>query len=366
MPAVLDSRVFVDCALAAGFDRAGAVSLAQPMPELGFFPGWLERGAAGDMDYLKSRDDLGRLKRASVQTTFPWARSAIVCALDYNTAQPYSTECHDPKRGWISRYAWFPNTDYHDAVMSRLVRLEDAVKRAHPGVETRRYVDTGPLLERVLAKYAGLGWLAKNTCLISEAAGSWFFLGVLLTSLELPSPSLPAADRCGACTACLDACPTNAFSAPYQLDAARCISYLTIEKRGDLPEDLRPLMGAHLFGCDICQDVCPWNSKASHSKEHRALATAPEFVPEPSLVNPPLAELATLSREEFQRRFRRSPIKRAKHAGLRRNAAVAMGNSGDGSFLPTLERLARDEDPVVASHAQWSMERLRSSKTASK
>ena len=358
MPSAVSSKV-LELALAAGFDRAGTVSLAQPMPELDFFPAWLERGAAGDMDYLAARDDHDRLKRASVQATFPWAKSAVVCALDYNTAPPYSTECRDPRRGWISRYAWFPNTDYHDAVMSRLIRLEDALKREHPAAHTRRYVDTGPLVERVLAKYAGLGWQAKNTCLISEDAGSWFFLGVLLTSLELPSPALPAPDRCGSCTACLDACPTNAFPAPYQLDAARCISYLTIEKRGALPEDLRPRMGNHLFGCDICQDVCPWNSKERHDQNRAALTKAPEFAPEPSLVNPPLAELATLSREDFQRRFRRSPIKRAKHSGLRRNAVVAMGNSGDPGFLPTLERLSHDDDPVVASHAAWAIQHLK-------
>jgi len=345
-------------ALAAGFSRAGVVSLAQPMPELDFFPAWLERGSAGEMGYLGARDEHGRLKRASVQRTFPWARSAIVGALDYNTAQPYSTACRDPRRGWLSRYAWFPNTDYHDAVMSRLLRLEAAVRREHPGAETRRYVDTGPLLERVLAKYAGLGWPGKNTCLIAEDAGSWFFLGVLLTSLDLAGPQLPAPDRCGTCTACLDACPTRAFPAPYQLDASRCISYLTIEKRGDLPEDLRPLMGNHLFGCDICQDVCPWNAREKDSRAARPLATAPEFVPAAGLVNPPLEEMATLSRADFQRRFRRSPVKRAKYSGLRRNAVVAMGNSGDRSFLPTLQRLAKDDDPVVASHAAWAIQQL--------
>jgi epoxyqueuosine reductase len=362
VPVATPTKVLLEAAQAAGFDRCGVVSLAQPMPELDFFPGWLDRGAAGEMEYLKSRDGLGRLKRASVQQTFPWAKSAVVCALTYNTAQPHSTEARDPRRGWISRYAWFPNIDYHDAVMSRLVRLEAALQREHPGAQTRRYVDTGPLVERVLAKYAGLGWLAKNTCVIAEDLGSWFFLGVLLTSLELPSTALPAADRCGTCTACLDACPTAAFPAPYQLDAARCISYLTIEKRGGIPEELRGAMGNHLFGCDICQDVCPWNSRERNLKESsagpRALATAPEFVAAAELVNPPLADIAGMTRENFQRRFRRSPIKRAKHSGLRRNAAVAMGNSGDRSFLPALERLAHDEDSTVASHARWAIERL--------
>src|SRR4051812_12490707 len=235
-------REFIaNAAAEAGFHRSGVVSLARPMPELDFFPAWIDSGAAGEMQYLASRDAEGRLKRASVQQTFPWAKSAIVCALDYNTAHPYSTasESKDPLRGWISRYAWFPNTDYHNAVMSRLERLECSIAATWPGTQTRRYVDTGPLIERVLAKHAGVGWMAKNTCIINEELGSWFFLGVLLTSLDLSDESaennLPTSDRCGTCTACIDACPTNAFPAPYQLDASRCISYLTIEKRGDIP-----------------------------------------------------------------------------------------------------------------------------------
>jgi epoxyqueuosine reductase len=354
-------RLVTDAALAAGFDRAGVASLARPLPELDFFPGWIDRGAAGEMAYLAARDEQGRLKRASVQATFPWAKSAVVCLLSYNTDRPYSTECRDAGRGWISRYAWFQNIDYHDAVMSRLVEVETAIQRACPDARTRRYVDTGPLVERVLAKHAGLGWLAKNTCVIHEELGSWFFLGVVLTSLEL-APALPAADRCGSCTACLDACPTDAFPAPYQLDASRCISYLTIEKRGEIPLDLRAGIGNNLFGCDICQDVCPWNSKERHDKDRAALATAREFVPADELVNPPLAALAEMSREEFQRRFRGSPVKRAKHSGLRRNAVVAMGNSGDRGFLPALERLAEDEDPLVAEHARWSRQQLLASK----
>ena len=357
VPAISQLEPLVqDAARQAGFDRCGVASLAQPLAELDFFPGWIDRGAAGEMAYLAARDERGRLKRANIQATFPWAKSAVVCLLSYNTDRPYSTECRDPERGWISRYAWFRNTDYHDAVMSRLVAVEAAIQRAYPEARTRRYVDTGPLVERVLAKHAGLGWLAKNTCVIHEEMGSWFFLGIVLTSLEV-APSLPAADRCGSCTACLDACPTNAFPAPYQLDASRCISYLTIEKRGELPLDLRAGIGNNLFGCDICQDVCPWNDK-----NRAALATAPEFVPAEELVSPPLAELAEMSREDFQRRFRGSPVKRAKYQGLRRNAVVAMGNSGDRRFLPALERLAADEDPVVASHAQWSLQRLLASK----
>jgi epoxyqueuosine reductase len=211
-------------------------------------------------------------------------------------------------------------------------------------------VDTGPLIERVYAKHAGIGWIAKNTCIINQKLGSWLFLGVILTSLELEA-DLPAPDRCGSCTRCLDACPTHAFVAPGQLDARLCISYLTIEKRGEIAEPLRSQMGRHVFGCDICQDVCPWNRKAP-------VTAAFEFQPRERLVNPALDWLAEIPAEEFRSVFRGSPVRRAKLTGLRRNAVIAMGNSGDEKFLPTLERLATDSDAVVAEHAQWALERL--------
>ncbi len=217
-------------------------------------------------------------------------------------------------------------------------------------IETRSYVDTGPLVERVYAKYAGVGWIGKNTCIIHQKQGSWLFLGVILSSLEL-SPDVAAPDRCGSCTACLDACPTEAFVGPYQLDASRCISYLTIEKRGMVPAELRSGMGRQVFGCDICQDVCPWNRKAPASSEA-------EFQPRPGLVNPALEWLAFLSEEEFRQTFRGSPVKRAKRSGLRRNAVIAMGNSGCREFLPKLEELVEDSDAVVAEHARWAIERL--------
>lgn len=305
------------------------------------------------MKYLEARDESGRLKRASPETTFPWARSVIVCAINYNTAQPYSTEVHDPERGWISRYAW-SREDYHDAVMRRLRSLEREVQSlAMPPdgqLTTRCYVDTGPLVERVFAKYAGVGWIGKNTCLINQQVGSWLFLGVILTSLEL-TPDLPAPDRCGSCTRCIDACPTDAIIAPYQLDSNKCISYLTIEKRGEIPEELRTGIGHQVYGCDICQDVCPWNRKAPAT-------TAEEFQPREGLVNPALAWLAEISDEEFREKFRGSPIKRTKRSGLRRNAVIAMGNSGDASFLPLIEKLASDEDAVVAESAKWAAGRL--------
>jgi len=335
-------------ALDAGFDLCGIASAADHR-ELDYFPEWIASGHAGEMKYMEARDDQGQLKRASLSRVAPWARSVIVCAINYNTAEPYSTQVQDSSRGWISRYAW-SQEDYHDAVLRRLKQVEQAMWGGHscpPDLQTRSYVDTGPIVERVYAKYAGIGWIGKNTCIINQQKGSWLFLGVILTSLEL-QPDLPAPDRCGTCRRCIDACPTDAILAPYQLDSNRCISYLTIEKRGTIPEDLRTGMGRHVFGCDICQDVCPWNRKAPTS-------SAPEFAARPGLVNPALDWLAEISAEEFRERFRASPIRRTKRSGLRRNAVIAMGNSGNREFLPVLERLASDEDPLVAESASWAI-----------
>ena len=337
----------------AGFELAGIAPVGdEALPELAHFPAWIAAGHAGEMDYMQARDERGRLRRASVQQAFPWARSVIVCALNYNAPAPCSTEDTDPARGWISRYAW-GQKDYHEVVMARLRQVEAALRAAAgegPDLQTRCYVDTGPLLERVVAAHAGLGWLGKNTCLIHPKMGSWLFLGVILTSLELEAGA-PLPDRCGSCTRCLDVCPTQAFPAPYQLDASRCISYLTIEKRGEIPEGLQAGVGRHVFGCDLCQEVCPWNRKAP-------VSAVPELQPRPELVNPALEWLAGLSEEEFRENFRGSAVRRAKRSGLRRNAVVAMGNSGDARFLPHLERLSHDPDPVIASHARRARARL--------
>ena len=338
----------------AGFDLCG-IAPVDDCRELESFPAWVAAGRHGEMKYMESRDESGQLKRASLARVAPWARSVIVCAVNYNTAQPYSTETQDPTCGWISRYAW-SREDYHDAVRRRLDRLEGELRSVlanHDPPTTIRclsYVDTGPLIERVYAKYAGTGWIGKNTCLINQKLGSWLFLGVILTSLEL-TPGLPAPDRCGRCTRCLDACPTHAFIAPGQLDARLCISYLTIEKRGEIPEELRPGMGRHVFGCDICQDVCPWNRKAP-------VTAAPEFQPREGLVNPALDWLAELQPEEFHAVFRGSPIRRAKLSGLRRNAVIAMANSGNPKFLAALRRLTEDADSAVSQHARWALGRL--------
>jgi len=288
-----------------------------------------------------------------LKTAFPWARSVIVCAVNYNTAHPYSTSVNNPAHGWISRYAW-SRDDYHESVLRRLREVETKLKEysAAEPIETRAYVDTGPIVERVYAKYAGVGWLGKNTCVINQKIGSWLFLGVIVTSLEL-FPDLPAPDRCGSCTRCIDACPTHAIVAPYELDSNKCISYLTIEKRGPVPEELREGMGHQVFGCDICQDVCPWNRNASDTNK-------PESHPREGLVNPALAWLAEISVEEFRNKFRGSPVKRAKHSGLRRNALVAIGNSGEPTLLPVAERALNDPDPVIAEAAQWAKQRLTS------
>jgi epoxyqueuosine reductase len=334
----------------AGFDLAGVAPVGDA-PELEYFPRWIADGHAGEMKYLEARDEQGRLKRASLAHSAPWARSVVVCALNYNTEQPYSTQARESDRGWISRYAW-GQQDYHDSVMPRLRRVEVAIRDAS-GVSdlvTRCYVDTGPIVERVIAKYAGIGWIGKNTCIINQKLGSWVFLGVILTSLDL-DPGLPAPDRCGSCTRCIDACPTDALIGPYQLDSNKCIAYLTIEKRGALPEELQAGIGRHIFGCDICQDVCPWNRKAPATR-------AEEFQPRPELVNPALDWLAEMSAEEFRRVFRGSPVRRTKRAGVRRNAVIAMGNSGNRKFLPVLKKLAEDEDEIVGESAAWSFQKL--------
>ena len=336
--------------MAAGFDVVG-VAAVDDFRELNYFPQWIAAGHGGEMSYLQARDEAGQLKRASLQSVAPWARSVIVCAINYNTAQPYSTEMVQTDRGWISRYAW-TQEDYHDVVMRKLRSVERALQddTANAALITRCYVDTGPIVERVYARYAGVGWIGKNTCILNQKLGSWLFLGVILTSLEL-QPGMPAPDRCGTCTRCLEACPTNAFVAPYQLDASRCISYLTIEKRGPIPEDLREGMGRNVFGCDICQDVCPWNRKAPHTPD-------PEFQPRSGLVNVALDWLAEITPDEFRERLRGSPVRRAKRSGLRRNAIVAMGNSGNRKYLPLLERLTLDDDPIVADHASWAKTKI--------
>ena len=342
----------VALAKAQGFDLAGVAGVG-PHVELDRFGPWIAAERHGEMGYLAAKNKAGALKRERLENAAPWARSVVVCAVNYNSYAPYSTHAGNTREAWIARYAW-SETDYHDVLLPRLRALEaDIASLAAESQQAFRswcYVDTGPVMERVFAAHAGIGWIGKNTCILNQDLGSWLFLGVILTSLTL-EPGLAPPDRCGSCTRCLDACPTNAFTAAHELDATRCISYLTIEKRGSIPEELRAQMGRNVFGCDICQDVCPWNRKSP-------VGELVELRPMPDRVNPPLDWLARLSLDEFRSVFRHSPIKRIKYSGFRRNVAVAIGNSGDLNLLAAAEHLANDADPTVAEHGRWAVARL--------
>jgi epoxyqueuosine reductase len=374
-----------------GFAMAGVARAdkADKFPELARQQEWLVRGYAGGMKYLSDA------RRSDPQAALPGILSVIVCAVTYNTEHPRTerawadlaeaTEASGP-RGWISRYAW--GDDYHEVLREKLQLLLDDLRNQYPQpFEARIYADTGPINERVLAKHAGIGWLGKNTLLLNERMGSFFFLGVILTTLDLPptlgSSAAPPPDRCGTCRKCIDACPTDALVEPYVMDARKCISYLTIELRGAIPGQLREPMGQHIFGCDICQDVCPWNRHApvTHAKEFqpRSFAHATSPVPgeiEPSvhgknvdpretLFLPRLEWLASLSPSDFSEVFRGSPIKRTKWQGLVRNVCIALGNSKLPSDLAASERIsnmltgfAASTDPVVAESAQWAISRI--------
>jgi epoxyqueuosine reductase len=295
-----------------GFDACG-VAPAGGFPELEFFREWIARGYAASMAYLERSADL----RAGVAQVMPSARTVIVTATVYNTARPYSTECGDPSRAQIARYAW--GEDYHGVVGARLDALVAWMREiASQPFEARAYVDTGPVQERVYARYAGIGWIGKNTCVISPELGSWVFLGEIICSLPLDTDA-PAFDQCGDCMLCLEACPTQALAAPGVLDSNRCISYLTIEHRGDIPATLGPAIGSHVYGCDICQDVCPWNSLAP-------ISTDPAWSPRPVWDRPALVDLSRMPDAALNTALRGSAMRRAKAAGLRRNVAVALEN----------------------------------------
>jgi epoxyqueuosine reductase len=401
-------------ALDLGFDLVG-VGPPSAVQDLAFLRQWVKNGHGGEMRYLADprREDLRRV--------MPSVQSVICVGLIYNTEFPYSTDAgsHNQQEGkltgrrasprepgsraWISRYAW--GSDYHNVMRGKLEKLRIAIESLAEGVETRVYVDTGPILERAFARLSGIGWMGKNTCLINEQKGSWFFLGVVLSSLELEF-DLPAPDRCGSCTRCLEACPTGALVQPYVMDASRCIAYLNIELKGAIPEEFRAAMGSNVFGCDICQDVCPWNNRPSPAREdmlrddaapggrqctepqqrHTAATRLAEFQPmqiainaseqgterargnqpvppspseaEFSLCHPAIQDLALISEEGFRLLFARSPIKRAKYRGWFRNLCVAMGNSGDPKFILWLESAADYPDPIVREHAGWALRKL--------
>jgi epoxyqueuosine reductase len=356
----------------AGFDLAGMVPIPLPASTGAerdrYFEEWIEAGHAGEMEYLKRRDENERLLRSSLETAFPWARSLVVCAANYNAERdgkraPYSLEEAPEGTGWIARYAWsgredadgnMAATDYHKVLLARLRTLEGKLQQWLGPMEMRSYVDTGPIIERAYAHAAGIGWTGKNTCVINQKLGSWLFLGVIVTSYSMHSgetlATLPE-DRCGSCRRCIEACPTDALIAPYEMDASRCIAYLTIEKRGPIPEALRPGIGRQVFGCDICQDVCPWNRRAP-------VGTDPELAGRPELMNPALAWLADLDAQAFNRWFRDSPVKRTKITGMRRNVAIAMGNSGRREYLPKLEEWAQSEDATLRETAEWAVQQI--------
>jgi epoxyqueuosine reductase len=353
-------------ALACGFTEAGIVPLphAAGQRDADRFESWIRDGRAGTMHYLERANEGGKLVRSRPEIPFPWAQSAVVCLASYNSAEARSTDPAPAGRAWMARYAWSSRrdangesrpSDYHKVLLKRLRALEARLHDDLGEFQARAYVDTGPVVERSLAVAAGLGWTGKNTCLIHPRFGSFGFLAVLLTSLPVSRADRPAIfpDRCGTCRRCLDACPTQALVAPYQMDATRCISYLTIEHKGHIPEELMAGMGRQIFGCDICQDVCPWNSA-----RRTPISGDTELTARPELVNPAIEWLATLDEAAFEKLFNGSPVRRAGFAGLRRNLAVAMGNSGLRRFKAILERWAEGADVAVSAAARWALNRL--------
>jgi epoxyqueuosine reductase len=381
MNSASETAWIVERATALGFDLCGVVR-AEKFPELDLTTEWLARGYAGEMKYLSDE------RRRNPQGVVTGIGSVIVCALNYNSSLPRSidalTQQHAEPRGWISRYAW--GQDYHEVLQQKLRSLASCLpERFTEPHEARIYSDTGPVHERVFAKHAGLGWLGKNTLLLNAKLGSWFFLGVILTTLDLP-PTLgpaesPPPDLCGSCTKCIDACPTGALVEPYVMDARLCISYLTIELRGSVPESLREPMGRHVFGCDICQDVCPWNRRApvtqaaefqprtfpqlTEEQLHQSTAAVTERSEEESLFLPRLEWLASLNEEQFRAIFRGSPVKRTKWRGLVRNACIALGNSAHARgtahherICTLLTRLSSSSEPIIAASAQWALSRI--------
>ncbi len=411
----------------AGFQEAGVVALPHAHEERDArrFGEWIRAGRAGTMEYLKRTNERNEPVRARAGIPFPWARSAVVCLASYHCAQPRSTDAAPGNAGWIARYAWSSRederggrvpSDYHKILLKRMKKLDAAMRAELGDFESRAFVDTGPVVERALASAAGLGWTAKNTCLIHPRIGSYTFLAVLLTSLEIakeqgyqewkfprprdPDPEQPAIagsipeeqpsgaeahspfaassarlkscpdmdgrltaalegqplavpDRCGSCTRCIEACPTGALFTPYQMDAAKCISYLTIEHRGAIAAELMPGMGRQVFGCDICQDVCPWNSP-----RRIGAAGDDELTPRQELVNPDLYWLGSLDEQAWEQLFNGSPVRRAGFAGFRRNVAIAMGNALDARFADRLRGWADAADEGLRAAATWAGKRL--------
>jgi epoxyqueuosine reductase len=340
------TTAFKEEAQRIGFDLVG-IAPAAPPPHAEALGDWLKAGYAGEMAYL-SRN---AVRRADPRAAVPGAKSIVVCGVHYRATEPDPALWNDPSRGQISRYAW--GDDYHDILLPKLRQLQGWLEE-HAGhaVIGRSYVDTGPVLERPVGVMAGLGFQGKNTLLIHPRQGSWFFLGEIFVDVELQYDKPQEIGGCGGCTRCMRACPTNAFVGPYVLDARRCISYLTIELKGPIPRELRPLMGNHIYGCDVCQEVCPWNMRWGSFTQNMA------FQPRIEGVAPELLDLIALDDEEFRVRFKGSPIKRAKRRGLLRNVVVALGNWGDRRAVTALAKALNDHEALIRGHAAWALGRI--------
>jgi epoxyqueuosine reductase len=337
----LKTRLF-SFARGIGFDSC-RIAPCGSAPHAEAFRNWLDEGEHGEMDYMER----GEEKRCDAQKVLPDARSILVLALNYFHGDPQAVDT-PAATGRIARYAW--GDDYHELIETKLDKIDEFLRDF--GGQQKCYVDTGPVLERDHAAQAGIGWHGKSTMLINERLGTWFFLAEVLTTLELP-PDEPVPDRCGTCGRCIKACPTGAITAPRRVDARRCISYLTIELKGSIPLELRPLVGNRIFGCDDCLDACPWNRFAQVSREAA-------FSARPSTVGMPLRDYLSLSDDEFRVLFRNSPIKRIKRRGFLRNVCVALGNVGDLSDLDALERATADSERLIAEHAEWAIHQIRS------
>ncbi|MBF0350004.1 MAG: tRNA epoxyqueuosine(34) reductase QueG [SAR324 cluster bacterium] len=325
-----------------GFDYVGMIPVSAS-ETIAVYTRWLEQGYAGNMEYLHRHQE----KKHDPREVLPETQSLIILGMNYHTVDPSKQELSDPSLGVISRYAW--GNDYHDVIFEKMRMLREFVEQL-TATEFRHkaFVDTGPVLEREYAWKAGLGWFGKHSNLISGKQGSWIFLAEMLLNLQLCQPLPMPKGGCGTCTRCIDACPTRAIVADRVVDARHCISYLTIELREAIPRELRPLIGNRIFGCDICQEVCPWNKSAE-------ITTIPDFFPRPENYLPSLISLMGLSQEDFSHTFRKSPIKRTKRRGLLRNVAVALGNWKNPVAIPVLKQALYDEEPLIREHAAWAL-----------
>lgn len=344
MPAPIEIKAeLVRRARAAGFDDC-RIARAESPAHAGEFRAWLEKGAAGEMEWIAR----GAEKRCDPELVLPDARSVVVLAMNYWQGKSQKEEGRSEARGRIAQYAL--GDDYHEVMLSKLRELDRFLGSL--GGSQKIYVDTGPVLERDFAAEAGIGWHGKSTMLLNRTLGTWFFLGEILTTVELPADP-PQAARCGTCTRCIEACPTGAITAPHELDARRCISYLTIELKGSIPLEFRPLIGDRIYGCDDCLDACPWNRFARVSRESA-------FAARPAVAQMALRDFLALDEEGFRILFRGSPIKRIKRRGFLRNVCVALGNVGTTEDLPALAVVGCEEEPLIAEHARWAIAQIQS------